>query len=70
MSEILNVEIPIIRLPIYPGKNISVIAETIAMNQLLKIYGQHTAKQFEKKLIRNVRKKRIGLKEYLARDFE
>ncbi|NOX87400.1 MAG: HPr kinase/phosphorylase [Calditrichaeota bacterium] len=49
-TEILGVEIPQITLPIHPGKNITVIAETIAMNHLLKTYGYHTAKEFNKRL--------------------
>ncbi len=49
-TEILGVEIPQIILPINPGKNITVIAETIAMNHLLKTYGYHAAKEFNKRL--------------------
>ncbi|NIT56338.1 MAG: HPr kinase/phosphorylase, partial [Aliifodinibius sp.] len=33
---ILDLDIPLIHLPITPGKNITVIAEVIAMNYLLK----------------------------------
>ncbi len=33
-------------LPIYPGKNITVIAETIALNYLLKMYGYDAARVF------------------------
>lgn len=49
-TEILGVEIPQIMLPIHPGKNITVIAETIALNHLLKTYGYHAAKEFNKRL--------------------
>ena len=49
-TEILGEQIPLIRLPIYPGKNISVIAEVIALDHLLRIYGHHSAKKFEDKI--------------------
>ncbi len=49
-TEYLGVSIPIVRLPIIPGKNITVIVEVIALNQLLKIYGIDPAKEFSAKL--------------------
>ncbi|MBN2030267.1 HPr(Ser) kinase/phosphatase [bacterium] len=53
-TEILGVKIPLVRLPVYPGKNISVIAEVSALNQLLKIYGHNTAKKFQKELTQQI----------------
>jgi HPr kinase/phosphorylase len=50
ITKILNVEIPLINLPINPGKNMTVICETIAMNELMKLHGYHTAKDFNKRL--------------------
>jgi HPr kinase/phosphorylase len=47
---ILDVEIPIVKLPIFPGKNITVIAEVIALNYLLKHYGYDSAQEFTKRL--------------------
>jgi HPr kinase/phosphorylase len=49
-TKILDVEIPIINLPINPGKNMTVICETIAMNELMHLHGYHTAKDFDKRL--------------------
>ena len=49
-TEILEVEIPLVTLPIFPGKNITVIAEVIALNHLLKVYGYYPAKEFGRKL--------------------
>jgi len=69
-SEILGEKIPKIQLPIYPGKNISVIVEVIALNELLKIYGHHSAKDFEARLTKKMQSKLRSLKEYLGRDFE
>jgi len=69
---ILGVDIPLVKLPIFPGKNITVIAEVIAMNHLLKVYGKYVAKDFEKKLLVKIQKKvnDKDLKQYLKKDFE
>ena len=38
-TNILGIEIPLVQVPITPGKNITVIAEVIALNYLVKVYG-------------------------------
>jgi HPr kinase/phosphorylase len=53
---ILDVEVPEITVPIFPGKNVTVIAETIAFNYLLRIDGYHTAQEFNKRLLRRMQK--------------
>ena len=71
-EEILGVKIPLVKLPIYPGKNITVIAETIALNHMLKIYGKNAAKEFEKMLelkIQEKQRKKI-VENYLKEDYE
>ncbi len=70
--KILNVDIPLIKLPIYPGKNITVIAEVIALNHILKYMGKNAARDFEKRLANQIRlKARINeLQKYLKKDFE
>lgn len=68
-TTILNVDIPLVRLPIFPGKNITVISEVIALNQLLKIYGENPAKEFQSHLMEKL-KEQSELREYLSRDFE
>lgn len=47
---ILDVDIEHIKLPIFPGKNITVIAEVIALNYLCKHYGYNAAATFREKL--------------------
>ncbi|MFH1010691.1 MAG: HPr(Ser) kinase/phosphatase [bacterium] len=65
----LDVQIPYVRLPIYPGKNITVIAESIALNLHLKVYGFHPARDFNRALIEKILdKKRVQT--YLERDYE
>jgi HPr kinase/phosphorylase len=51
------VEIPLVTVPVIPGKNISVIAEVIAMNFLLKIYGYRTPEEFNRRLQESMQKK-------------
>ena len=55
---ILDVEIPQVTVPIYPGKNITVIAEAIAMNYQLKIQGYHTAQEFNRRLVDRMKQKK------------
>jgi len=57
---ILGTEIPLIHLPITPGKNITVIAEVIAMNYLLKHYGYDAAKAFQDKIKNSIADKSSG----------
>jgi HPr kinase/phosphorylase len=53
---ILDVEIPLVRVPLNPGKNITVIAEVIALNHLLKYSGINAAARFNEQLIGHMRK--------------
>jgi len=48
--EIMGVSIPSVTLPIFPGKNVTVISETIALNHLLKTYGYNAALVFAENL--------------------
>ncbi len=57
-AEYLGVKVPIIQLPIFPGKNITVIAEVIALNQMLKLYGHNTAQLFSDRLLRKIQQKK------------
>lgn len=68
-KEYLGVRIPHVILPIFPGKNITVIAEAIALNLHLKIYGFHPAKEFGKALS-NMMDDTSQLQSYLEKDFE
>lgn len=54
---LLDVEIPHIKLPILPGKNITVISEVIALNYLLKHYGYDAAQIFNERLMEQLQKK-------------
>ncbi len=45
----LGVSIPVVTIPIFPGKNITVISEVVALNYLVKVAGYHPARQLEKR---------------------
>lgn len=57
-ASILDVEVPLVTVPIYPGKNITVIAEAIALNHQLKLQGYHTAQEFNRRQMEYMKKKR------------
>lgn len=68
-TTILDVEIPKITVPLNPGKNITVIAEVIAMNHLLRYSGVHAAEQFNDRLIQRMQKA-AAIRQYLQEDLE
>ena len=69
---ILDVEVPLVKLPIFPGKNVTVIAEVIALNYLLKHYGYDAAREFSKRLEGVIGEKAKGQRaiDYFEHDFE
>ncbi len=71
-TTILEVEIPLVKLPIFPGKNVTVITEVIALNYLLKHYGYDAAKEFAKRLegVLGEKKKGSRVINYFEHDFE
>lgn len=68
--DILGVEVPKITVHLNPGKNITVIAEVIAMNHLLRYYrGYDAATAFNDRLINRMRRK-SDVQRYLQEDDE
>jgi len=51
--DILGVPIPMLRIPIRPGRNMAVILEVAARNHILKTAGHHGAKKFVASLVRD-----------------
>jgi HPr kinase/phosphorylase len=68
-TTILEVSLPRVIVPLNPGKNITVIAEVVAMMHLLRYSGVDVASAFNERLIRKMKQKQ-GLREYLAEDYE
>jgi HPr kinase/phosphorylase len=58
-EEILGVRIPKVTIPLNPGKNITVLSEVVAMNQLLRYTGVESAQAFDRRL-----------RQYLEQDYE
>lgn len=75
-TTILGVSVPRITVPLNPGKNITVVAEVIAMNHLLRVAtGVNAAEAFNEQLIERMRTPREshrppGLEQYLSEDRE
>jgi HPr kinase/phosphorylase len=68
-TTILGVNIPKITVFLNPGKNITVIAEVIAMNHLLQYSGVNAAEQFNTRLIGRMRAA-SEVQQYLREDVE
>jgi HPr kinase/phosphorylase len=47
---LLDVNLPLIQIPVRPGRNLSAIIEVAARNYLLKLGGHHSAREFQEKL--------------------
>lgn len=68
-TTILGVEVPKITVGLNPGKNITVIAEVIAMNHLMRYSGQDPAQAFNERLKGHLREK-ADVQRYLLDDDE
>jgi len=55
---ILGVEIPMLTIPVKPGRNIPILIETAAMNFRLHKMGYNSAKEFNKKLMKWIEEKK------------
>ena len=51
-TDIMGVKIPYLHIPLVPGKNVAILCEVVARNQLLKVWGYNPAVEFDEKLIR------------------
>ena len=70
-TTILGVELPLITVFLNPGKNITVIAEVIALNHLLRYSGINAAESFNERLIGKMRRAAAGnVRDYLQEDEE
>jgi HPr kinase/phosphorylase len=69
-TQILDVELPLVTVPLNPGKNITVIAEVIALNHLLKYSGVNAAEAFNERLKSRIRGSSTNVGRYLQDDDE
>ena len=49
---ILEVQVPLLRIPVSPGRNVSSLIEVAARNRLLQVRGHHSAREFQERLDR------------------
>lgn len=72
--ELLGVDLPMVQVPITPGKNITVICEVIAMNYLLRHYGYDPAEVFTERLRQRIQQHGAPVPrrtvEYFEQDYE
>jgi HPr kinase/phosphorylase len=50
--KILEVDVPFLRIPVSPGRNVSALIEVAARNRLLQVRGHHSAREFQERLDR------------------
>ncbi|MGQ9508198.1 MAG: HPr(Ser) kinase/phosphatase [Thermodesulfobacteriota bacterium] len=58
---LLGVDLPLLRIPVTPARNLTTIIEVAARNYLLKKMGYHSALEFEKRLLQKM-EEREGIK--------
>jgi len=68
-TQVLGVDIPLVIIPIVPGKNITVIAEVVALNYLTKAYGYHPAEKLNRHL-QEMMKRKSAARAWVREDTE
>src|SRR3954468_9991375 len=53
--EVLGLHIPLIRMPVAPGRNIAILVEVAARNQLLRMRGHHAARELARRVEESLR---------------
>src|SRR5438128_10077906 len=54
--EILGLRVPLVRMPVAPGRNIAILVEVAARNQLLRSRGHHAARELADRLDETLRR--------------
>jgi HPr kinase/phosphorylase len=54
-QQILGLKVPLIRMPVAPGRNIAILVEVAARNQLLRLRGHHPARLLADRLAQQLR---------------
>jgi HPr kinase/phosphorylase len=52
--EILGLQVPLLRMPVAPGRNVAILVEVAARNQLLRSRGHHAARKLAARLERRL----------------
>ena len=51
---ILGIDVPLVRIPLRAGRNIASLIEVVARNQLLKLRGHDSAKEFQEMVAKKI----------------
>jgi HPr kinase/phosphorylase len=57
--KLLDREVPLVELPVAPGRDMAGVIEVAAMNQKLSYLGHEAAKEFDEKLIKTLQQRRV-----------
>ena len=68
--EILDLQVPYVQVPITPGKNITVIAEVIALNYLIKVTGGYSPAERLNKHMLEIMKRKSAARSWVREDTE
>jgi HPr kinase/phosphorylase len=68
-TDILDVSLPLVSVPLNPGKNLTVICEVVAMSHLLRYGGVDSAQRFNERLLKRMAEPRER-QAYLEEDYE
>jgi len=69
-TELLGVRVPLVQVPITPGKNITVIAEVIALHYLVKAYGGYSPAEKLNQHMLEVMKRKSAARAWVREDTE
>jgi HPr kinase/phosphorylase len=58
--EILGLRVPLIRMPVAPGRNVAILVEVAARNQLLRSRGHHAARALAERLESRLRRDAVA----------
>jgi HPr kinase/phosphorylase len=57
MYELLGLKVPLVRMPVAPGRSLAILVEVAARNQLLRTRGLHAARDLVTRLDRQLRER-------------
>ena len=69
-TSILGVDIPLVQVPITPGKNITVISEVIALNYLIKVTGGYSSAERLNQHLIEIMKRKSAARSWVREDTE
>jgi HPr kinase/phosphorylase len=69
-TEILGVQVPLVQVPITPGKNITVISEVIALNYLVKVTSGFSPAEKLNQHLMEIMKRKSQAKQWVREDTE